>query len=286
MPIADSNSSSTTGLNVNAMEFVPTLLKVENNQNPETSNGASRSTGAVPKSHRRPNRYYEDNRRNWRSSAGANWRREDQRNNGEIQKEKLESSENQKENLDDGNRGNAEKKYFKNNSNDRNRFKRPNSYNKNNPQKHPQRSSKKSSEAQITQRERLVKEIETNNLECMICCEKIKAFQPTFNCKNCFAIQHLGCIKTWVKNSKSDQGEWRCPACNQVSKHKPSEYLCFCGKLKNPPVNRNDLAHSCGDMCLSTSNCPHPCQLRCHPGKICLRFNLYRFKIIYIFRTS
>lgn len=260
MPIANSDSSSSTGLNVEAMEFLPTFM--ENKRDPEaTGSGAGnqqrRNTGAVPKSQRRPNRQYEDNRRNWRSSAGANWRnREDHRNS--------ELTEPQKENVDDGNRESSERKFYRNNYRDgKDRFRRPN--NNHNHQKNP-RSSKKTNEAQISQRERLTKDIESNTLECMICCEKIKPFQPIFGCKNCYSLLHLNCIKTWVKNSKTDQGEWRCPACNQVSKHKPSEYMCFCGKLKNPAVNRNDLAHSCGDMCLSTSTCPHPCQLRCHPG--------------------
>lgn len=269
MSIAEPNSSSSTGLNINAMEFVPTS-KSENNQNPEgVSNRAvnqqRRNTGAVPKTpYRRPNRYYEDNRRNWRSSTGSNWRNKGEQNGKDIQMGNSESKDDQKENVEEL-RG--DKKFYKNNYNEKNRFKRPNGYNRNNSQKNQVRSSKKLSEAQISQRERLIEEIETNQLECMICCEKIKAFQPTFSCKNCFHILHLGCIKTWVKNSKNDQGEWRCPACNQISRQKPSEYFCFCGKLKNPTANRNDLAHSCGAMCLNTLNCPHPCQLRCHPGK-------------------
>lgn len=283
MPTVDSSSSSTSLLNANAMEFVPTV-KNENFQDQATSsntgNQPRRNTGAVPKSYRRPNRHYEDNRRNWRSSAGTNWRNRGDQKNTNIQMENtLEFNQPLKERVDN-NELNTDRKFFKNDYNDRSRSKRPNSYNKNSSHKNQSRSSKNSNEAQISQRERLVKEIETNTLECMICCEKIKAFQPTFSCKNCYHILHLGCIKTWQKNSKNDQGEWRCPACNQVSKTKPSEYMCFCGKLKNPAVNRNDLAHSCGDMCLSTSNCPHPCQLRCHPGKFHYCYEIQSKKLL------
>ncbi|KAL7043008.1 hypothetical protein ACKWTF_001359 [Chironomus riparius] len=119
----------------------------------------------------------------------------------------------------------------------------------------------------ISQREQLIKEIERNTLECMICCEKIKAYNPIWSCLVCYHILHLNCIKTWMKKSiESSEDGFRCPACNQIAKIKPGEYLCFCGKLKNPPLNRNDLPHSCGNMCLNTSNCDHPCNLVCHPG--------------------
>ncbi|KAG5674509.1 hypothetical protein PVAND_004471 [Polypedilum vanderplanki] len=139
---------------------------------------------------------------------------------------------------------------------------------KNRPKKREPFNRKKdeSKASSASQRDRLIKEIESNTLECMICCEKIKSYQPIWSCSNCYHILHLYCIKTWMKNSKNDEGEWRCPACNQMTNQKPGDYLCFCGKLKNPAVNRNDLAHSCGEMCMNQTLCPHPCQLKCHPG--------------------
>lgn len=128
--------------------------------------------------------------------------------------------------------------------------------------------------SKISQREQLIKDIESNAIECMICCEKIRDHQSTWNCSNCFHIQHLNCLKTWISNSKTECGEWRCVACQSVRKEVPKDYFCFCGKTKYPAVNRNDLAHSCGEMCGRTDSCQHPCTLRCHPGPhaICQSF--------------
>lgn len=120
--------------------------------------------------------------------------------------------------------------------------------------------------SKISQREQLIKDIESNVIECMICCEKICDHQPTWSCSNCFHIQHLNCLKSWITNSKTECGEWRCVACQLVRTEVPKDYICFCGKTKYPAVNRNDLAHSCGEMCGRTDNCQHPCTLRCHPG--------------------
>lgn len=118
----------------------------------------------------------------------------------------------------------------------------------------------------ISQREQLTKDIENNNLECMICCDKIRDHQSIWNCSNCYRIQHLNCIRTWINNSKTESGEWRCVACQYLRLEAPKDYICFCGKQKYPAVNRNDLAHSCGEMCGRADNCVHPCQLLCHPG--------------------
>lgn len=108
----------------------------------------------------------------------------------------------------------------------------------------------------------------------MICCDKIRDHQPTWSCSNCYHILHLNCLRTWITNSKSESGEWRCVACQFLRSETPRDYICFCGKQKYPAVNRNDLAHSCGDQCGRTDNCQHPCTLRCHPGPhiICQSF--------------
>lgn len=272
----ESSSTTSVQLNANAVEFIPSPTKEkEKAKDPanfgENSNRRN-NTGAIPKNNqsRRPpprdsnngGRYYQDNRRyydnrnNWRSKN--DYYREPRVNREEPAVDQAAV------NVEEG----GDKKFFKNNYNNGNRnvFRKPNN-------QHQQRNQKSSTKKrvpakeQISQREALIKEIETNTLECMICCEKIKVYAATFGCNKCYSILHLNCIKTWVKNSKSEIGEWRCPACNQVSKQKPGDYFCFCGKMKNPTPNRNDLAHTCGDMCLNTSNCPHPCGLQCHPGK-------------------
>lgn len=102
--------------------------------------------------------------------------------------------------------------------------------------------------------------------ECMICCEFIRNTQSIWNCSNCYHILHLNCIAKWAKSSKSDEG-WRCVACQEIKKAIPRDYLCFCGKAKNPQFNHADLSHSCGEVCRKTENCEHPCSLLCHPGK-------------------
>lgn len=117
----------------------------------------------------------------------------------------------------------------------------------------------------ISQREKLVVEIDSGKLECLVCCENIKPFQSCWCCRNCYHILHLNCTIKWAQSSKGEDG-WRCPACQNVSVDVPRDYFCFCGKLKNPQYNRNDVAHSCGELCGRFNGCDHPCTLLCHPG--------------------
>lgn len=117
----------------------------------------------------------------------------------------------------------------------------------------------------LSQREKLIRDIEQRRLECLVCVEAIKAHQPTWSCQNCYHVLHLKCTITWASSSKSEVG-WRCPACQNVLQELPREYLCFCGKLKNPPVSRTELAHSCGEVCCRIEGCSHACTLLCHPG--------------------
>lgn len=121
--------------------------------------------------------------------------------------------------------------------------------------------------ANCSQREKLTREIDGGRLECLVCYDKIKPYSPIWSCANCFHIMHLNCIIKWADSSKSEEG-WRCCACQNISKSLPHEYFCFCGKTKDPQYNRNDMAHSCGDVCgrIDRDNCPHPCTQLCHPG--------------------
>lgn len=116
-----------------------------------------------------------------------------------------------------------------------------------------------------SQREKLMQEIDSGKLECLVCCEKIKPFHSTWSCSNCFHIMHLNCIIKWAASSKSEEG-WRCCACQNVSEVMPNGYFCFCGKKKDPTYNRNDVAHSCGETCGRLDGCVHPCTQLCHPG--------------------
>lgn len=124
-------------------------------------------------------------------------------------------------------------------------------------------------EAKITskcsQREKLIRELDSSKLECLVCCDLVRPTQPIWSCPNCYHILHLNCTTKWASSSKSDDG-WRCPACQNISKKIPREYYCFCGKQKNPQYNRSDVAHSCGELCSRVDSCEHPCTLLCHPG--------------------
>ncbi|XP_067621719.1 protein shuttle craft-like isoform X2 [Eurosta solidaginis] len=117
----------------------------------------------------------------------------------------------------------------------------------------------------LSQREKLIRDIETRRLECLVCVEPIKAHHAVWSCNNCYHILHLQCIIKWASSSKSDDG-WRCPACQNVVKEVPRDYYCFCGKVKNPPYTRHDISHSCGDICRRVEGCVHACTLLCHPG--------------------
>uniref|UniRef100_A0A0K8V596 Protein shuttle craft n=1 Tax=Bactrocera latifrons TaxID=174628 RepID=A0A0K8V596_BACLA len=117
----------------------------------------------------------------------------------------------------------------------------------------------------LSQREKLIRDIETRRLECLVCVEPIKAHHGVWSCNNCYHILHLQCIIKWASSSKSEDG-WRCPACQNVVKDVPRDYYCFCGKVKNPPYTRHDIAHTCGDTCGRIEGCTHACTLLCHPG--------------------
>ncbi|EXB88390.1 NF-X1-type zinc finger protein NFXL2 [Morus notabilis] len=127
-------------------------------------------------------------------------------------------------------------------------------------------------------------------LSCLICLERIRPSDPTWSCTSlCFAVFHLLCIQSWARQASDlaalrastrlpiDPGKaselslWNCPKCrSDYSKsHIPKTYLCFCGKLENPPSDDPwILPHSCGEVCDRPlkHGCGHRCLLLCHPG--------------------
>ncbi|XP_058815628.1 protein shuttle craft [Topomyia yanbarensis] len=119
--------------------------------------------------------------------------------------------------------------------------------------------------SKCSQREKLIRELDSSKLECLVCCDLVWPNQSIWSCPNCYHILHLNCTTKWASSSQSDEG-WRCPACQNISKKIPREYYCFCGKQKNPQYNRNDVAHSCGELCGREELCEHSCTLLCHPG--------------------
>ncbi|CRL01469.1 CLUMA_CG014376, isoform A [Clunio marinus] len=287
------HSSGSSGLlSAEAREFIPKERQIESfNANGSSSDINNerilreKQTGAVPKS---SSTFYKNNNQNNKRKPPRFNRHQ---NFDRYPKEESKFSENRKFYKDNYDQQNKNSRHYRQSDNWRSQGdnwnnehyhdhhhktngakigqKKPNSSNNNKIKK-----QKSIEPSKISQREQIIKDIESNNLECMICCDKIKDYQSTWNCSNCYHIQHLSCIKTWISNSKTESGEWRCVACQYLRLETPKDYFCFCGKQKYPTVNRNDLAHSCGDQCGRTDNCQHPCTLRCHPGphNICQSF--------------
>lgn len=119
----------------------------------------------------------------------------------------------------------------------------------------------------------LIEHLTAEKYECMVCCEVIRVMVPIWSCQSCYHAFHLNCIKKWARSPASQaedtNGGWRCPACQNVSVRVPNAYMCFCGKVNNPEWNRNEIPHSCGELCgkkRAGSDCPHSCNILCHPG--------------------
>ena len=107
----------------------------------------------------------------------------------------------------------------------------------------------------------------------MVCCEVVRIVAPVWSCQNCYHVFHLNCIKKWARSPASQAEDsnsgWRCPACQNASTQVPKTYTCFCGKVHNPEWNRNEIPHSCGELCgkkRQVLDCPHLCNILCHPG--------------------
>ncbi|NXB41905.1 NFX1 protein, partial [Leucopsar rothschildi] len=119
----------------------------------------------------------------------------------------------------------------------------------------------------------LIEQLTTEKYECMVCCEVVRIVAPVWSCQNCYHVFHLNCIKKWARSpaSQAEDGNngWRCPACQNASVQVPKTYTCFCGKVHNPEWNRNEIPHSCGELCGKKRqglDCPHLCNILCHPG--------------------
>jgi transcriptional repressor NF-X1 len=123
--------------------------------------------------------------------------------------------------------------------------------------------------------ERLAVSLSNNTHDCMVCMERVNRRQPVWSCRSCFQVLHLRCIKEWASKSAASSFEWRCPACQSLSSEFPKHYLCFCGKMRDPPLDTrsNNVPHSCGELCMrpllhprTREPCGHACADPCHPG--------------------
>ncbi|MFS7909372.1 putative chromatin regulator C2H2 family [Helianthus anomalus] len=117
-------------------------------------------------------------------------------------------------------------------------------------------------------KEKLIK----GTVECMICYDMVKQSARIWSCSCCFSIFHLHCIKKWAGALCAEGCNWGCPGCRseQLMSSKDIRYVCFCGKMPDPPWDPYLTPHSCGEPCEkeidSSSSCPHRCVLQCHPG--------------------
>lgn len=133
--------------------------------------------------------------------------------------------------------------------------------------------------------EELLAGLLNDSYECMICMNNVRRRQSIWHCEECYALFHLDCISKWSKNSLEEARQvpqgilpqkppadgWRCPHCNKTHRQHegPPVSRCFCGKYANPEFNPYITPHSCGDLCgrmRAGTDCPHPCNLPCHPG--------------------
>ncbi|XP_027866316.1 NF-X1-type zinc finger protein NFXL1 isoform X2 [Xiphophorus couchianus] len=119
-------------------------------------------------------------------------------------------------------------------------------------------------------------------LTCLICIASVKRTQPVWSCSGCFSLFHLPCIQKWARDSvflissatDEDFGQkqhpWPCPKCRTEypPSATPNRYMCYCGKLQDPPADPWLVPHSCGSVCQQElrPSCGHTCLLLCHPG--------------------
>ncbi|TVY43161.1 FKBP12-associated protein-like protein [Lachnellula occidentalis] len=80
-------------------------------------------------------------------------------------------------------------------------------------------------------------DITNGQYECAICTNEVLPNSKIWNCKTCWSVLHLSCVKRWSKNEISthqqranDNGElppprqWRCPGCNLPKDGLPNDY--------------------------------------------------------------
>lgn len=54
----------------------------------------------------------------------------------------------------------------------------------------------------ISQRDRLIEQVNKGTLECLVCCEFVRQVDKTWACQKCYHIFHLRCSLKWAKTSK------------------------------------------------------------------------------------
>lgn len=110
----------------------------------------------------------------------------------------------------------------------------------------------------------LCQQLESGVSQCsMNCYDPVGRKSKIWSCGTCFHVFHLKCVALW---SQKQSDSFFCPQCRQIQEP-PTKYMCFCGKVENPPLDVSLTPHSCGRTCGKKRKlCPHPCPLPCHPG--------------------
>ena len=89
-----------------------------------------------------------------------------------------------------------------------------------------------------------------NKNRCLICLNKVKVKEGTWQCETCYCLIHLNCAQQWARSSLTDIDAvipcWFCPQCRHEYPKSdiPRDYYCFCKKEINPPPNLWHAPHS------------------------------------------
>ena len=90
----------------------------------------------------------------------------------------------------------------------------------------------------------------------------------SYCCYVCSLLQKALCILLKSASGAVAELTWACPKCRHESKDHPRKYVCYCGKVQDPPFDPWILPHSCGEVCKRklSPKCGHQCLILCHPG--------------------
>ncbi|CAD5118132.1 DgyrCDS6869 [Dimorphilus gyrociliatus] len=238
-------------------------MDLQNNEEPDGSRANSRQQGRGY-----PRRYNRNNKRNYTQNNAT----QGERPTENVQHEQPSQNRNRPY------RGNYNRNFRSNNR--RRKTNQPETAQENgeadegatraNVSNNPRRRAHKNKKTAVeieSQRENLIYSLMKGNYECMVCLKELKKRDQIWSCGACYHIFHLKCIKKWSKSGEEDAC-WRCPACQLIFTEIPTDFQCFCLKVKNPAVNYHEIPFSCGNVCRKSRNhnCIHPCNILCHPG--------------------